>query len=175
MCSFRYGLSLARLGERSSSQSTRPLIPTTARKVSQGPQHSLSWTMAQPAGPGACAPVATPRSFPEPERIRSTASGCADNPPEGSTLKNRGLQLSATPAQAPWYRRRNCPLAPPLPVPSLHFRNTTRRALRCLNCHEEGAVQLGNALRAEPGGISGPHCSVGLCPREEYWENPGKG
>ena len=53
--------------------------------------------------------------------------------------------------------------------------HTTRRALRCLNCHEEGAVQLGNALRAEPGGISGPHCPVGLCPSEEYWENPGKG
>ena len=69
----------------------------------------------------------------------------------------------------------NGPLAPPLPVPSLHFRNTTRRALRCLNCHEEGAVQLANALRAEPGGISGPHCPVGLCPREEYWENRGKG
>ncbi|CAI9155248.1 unnamed protein product [Rangifer tarandus platyrhynchus] len=52
----------------------------------------VSWTMAQAAGPGACAPVATPRSFPEPEGICSTASGCADNPPESSTLKNRGLQ-----------------------------------------------------------------------------------
>ena len=69
----------------------------------------------------------------------------------------------------------NGPLAPPLPAPSLHFRNTTRTALMYLNCHKEGAVQLGNALRAEPGGISGPHCPVGLCPREEYWENPGKG
>ena len=173
MCTFRYGLSLARLGERSSSQSTLPLIPTTARKVSRGPQYSLSWTMAQPAGPWACAPVATPRSFPEPERNRSTASGCANNPPENSTLKNRGLRHSPTRAQAPWYRKRmvHSPrLFRPLPCTSV----TTRTALRYLNCHKEGAVQLGNALRAEPGGISGPHCPVGLCPREEYWENPGK-
>ena len=76
------------------------------------PSQGLSWTRVPPAGPG---PVSRTGSaavsrmqirpyrscyaseLPEPDWIRSTASGCADNPPEGSTLKNRWLQPSTTP------------------------------------------------------------------------------
>ena len=113
--------------------------------------------MAQPAGPEACAPVATPRSFP----------GAGANPLYGLRLRGQPTRKfnaeeprTSTlrhPSPGTLVSEANGPLAPPLPVPSLRFRNTTQESLRYLNCHEGGAIYLGDALRAEPGGISGSH------------------
>ena len=155
VCSFRYGLSLARLGQRSSSRSALPLIPTTARKVSRGPITHWAGPWRSRRAPRPVRQLRRLGAFPEPERIRSTASGCADNPPESSTLKNRGLQPSATRAQVPWYRKRM--VRSPHLFRSLPCASVTQESLRYLNCHEGGAIYLGDALRAEPGGISGSH------------------
>ena len=157
MCSFRYGLSLARLGERSSSRSALPLNPTTPRKVSRGPPSLTELDHGAAGRPrGLCASCDA-----------SELSGAGANPLYGLRVRGQPTRKfndeeprTSTlrhPSPGTLVPEVNGPLAPPLPVPSLHFRNTTQESLRYLNCHEGGAIYLGDALRAESGGISGPH------------------
>ena len=148
VCSFRYGLPLARLRERSSTQSRTPPTPATALKVSRGTHHSLSWTIAQPAGAGACAPVAKPRSFWPPAWIRSTASVA-----RRTTGKSQRSGMASLHPPRPQAGRLGAGSGRPTRPASSAFRpytsrNATQWNLAYLNCRKEGALQFGAEVSA---------------------------